>query len=99
MRFLFYISFTVKISRQIKNIKSLFYQTLDIAGASEGIRTPGQLVRSQLLYPTELLTHIIINITDFITLHKEMQIKFLSSLRHQHNYKTIFLFILKLRIR
>jgi hypothetical protein len=27
-------------------------------GASEGIRTPGQLVRSQLLYPTELLTQI-----------------------------------------
>jgi hypothetical protein len=34
------------------------YRRPSVAGAPEGIRTPGPLLRRQLLYPTELQAHI-----------------------------------------
>ena len=33
------------------------------SGTPEGIRTPGLLLRRQLLYPTELLAHIVERVT------------------------------------
>ena len=40
---------------QIKNLESIYFRGLNV---SEKIRTPDTLVRSQVLYPAELHSHI-----------------------------------------